>query len=228
MTEVAASKWLWVASLALVGACTPKNPAADSPRGEANLAEFEIEKIPDTVEHRLYADFEGKVQLLGYEISPDKLAPPGAPVSMKLYWQRTGSLGKGWGLFTHVLDDKGRQLAQFDDSGPLRESDGDQQIYGPSSWQLGKIYLDEVNFDVPRRVQRGEESRPLDARRVTVAVGVWKGARSEDPGGAARLDVIGHPADSHRRALVAHLATGVEPPDDEPSEPEEDSEGSKR
>lgn len=231
MMQGVTKRLLAVASLALIGACTPNKPAADAPEGEANLAEFEVDRIPATVKHRIYADFGGKVQLLGYEVSPEDLAAPGSTVSMKLYWQRTGRLGPGWGLFTHILDEQGRQLAQRDGSGPLRKSgdDGVQKL-GPSAWEPGKIYLDEIEFEIPRDSNRGNERVPLSAREVTVAVGVWKGARSDDPGGAARLDVIGHPADEHQRALITHLKTGVEPPkgkreERDPAEHDEKSKG---
>lgn len=225
MSEGRAMRFLGVMCLALLAACTPKKPAADAPESEANLADYEVDKVPETVKNRMYADFGGKVQLLGYEVSPEHLAPPGSRVSMKLYWQRTGRLGAGWGLFTHILDERGRQLAQRDDSGPLRKSSGDIQEMGPSSWELGKIYEDAVEFEIPREVTRGDERKPLAAQQVTIAVGVWKGAHSDDPGGAARLDVIGHPSDKYRRALVAHLKTGVEPP--KPEEDESDSNAKK-
>jgi hypothetical protein len=213
MIERSAKRLGGVVFLALLGACAPQKAPADTPEGETKLSEYEVARVPEAVEHRMYADFEGKVQLLGYEVSPDDLAPPGSKVSMKLYWQRTGRLAPGWGLFTHILDEQGRQLAQRDDSGPLREAGEDgAQKYGPSSWELGKTYEDAIEFEIPRDVTRGDERRPISAQTVTIAVGVWKGARSDDPGGAARLDVIGHPADMHRRALVAHLKTGIEPP----------------
>jgi hypothetical protein len=213
MMQRPAGQLLGIFGVVFLGACTPQKPAADSDETEKSLAAFEVERVPETVENRLYADFEGKVQLLGYDLSPHDLAPPGSKVNMTLYWQRTGRLGPGWGLFTHVLDENGRQLAQRDNSGPLRTASGDgAQALGPSAWGLGKIYRDELEFDIPREAPRGEETVPLTARRVTIALGVWKGARTEDPGGAARLDVIGHPSDEHRRALVAHLKTGVEPP----------------
>lgn len=188
--------------LVLTSGCAPSGPQASAKKPDEKLAPFVLNRLPDTVEHSTYLDFGGKVQLVGYDISPSDVARPGSSISLTLYWQRTGTLDKGWGLFTHILDERGRQIAQRDSSGPLREpgAEGGQAL-GPSDWQIGKIYVDKLEFDVPRTQQKGGEQVPLQTEAITIAVGVWKDA--------ARLDVLGGSSDAHRRGFVTHLKTGV-------------------
>ena len=199
--------------LVLTSSCTTPAPQASPKKLDEKLEPFVLSKLPDTVEHSTYLDFGGKVQLLGYDISPGDVAPPGSKISLTLYWQRTGTLDKGWGLFTHILDERGRQIAQRDSSGPLREPSGEAgQALGPSDWQIGKIYVDKLEFEVPRTQQKGGEQVPLQTEIITIAVGVWKDM--------ARLDVLGGSSDAHRRGFVTHLKTGVkrEPVQKEPAE----------
>src|SRR5688572_18687417 len=125
----------------LVMGCTAQGTAGADKALDAKLEQYVLDQLPKTVEHETYLDFGGKVQLLGYDVSPAEVAAPGSKVSLTLYWQRTGALDEGWGLFTHILDARGRQIGQFDSSGPLREAGADgAQALGPSDWKVGKIY----------------------------------------------------------------------------------------
>jgi len=189
---------LWL----LLACSTPPEPTDGEAPDTANFAQYTLKRVPATVQHRTYLDFGGKVQLIGYDVSPSDVAPPGSTVSLTLYWQRTGSLDQGWKLFTHILDANGRQIAQRDSSGPLRQPTPDGgQAFGPSSWELGKIYVDELSIEVPGTQQRGGRQVPLATETITLAVGVWKDA--------ARLDVLGGASDAHRRGFVTSLKTGV-------------------
>jgi hypothetical protein len=196
-----------VGVLAAVGlslGCAAQNPKSSTNEIAPELQQYVLPLLPASVEHETYLDFGGKVQLLGYDVSPKDVAPPGSKISLTLYWQRTGSLAEGWGLFTHILDATGRQIAQKDSSGPLRAVDTKGvQALGPSRWEIGKIYVDPLEFDVPTARQRGTESEPLRTSVITLAVGVWKNS--------ARLDVIGGSSDKFRRGLVTNLKTGVKP-----------------
>lgn len=192
----------WLVGLGLVLGCTPAGTTADEKKLDPKLEEYVVDRLPKTVEHTTYLDFGGKVQLVGYDISPDEVAPPGSKISLTLYWQRTGSLDEGWKLFTHLLDAQGRQIAQYDKSGPLREgASDDEQALGPSDWQIGKIYVDKLEFEVPRRLTQDDKKIPLRTGSVTIAVGVWKDA--------ARLDVLGSNSDARRRGFVTTLSTGL-------------------
>jgi len=191
-----------VLGLGLVVGCTAPETTADDKQPDAQLQQYVLDRLPKTVTHETYLDFGGKVQLLGYDISPAEVAAPGSKVSLTLYWQRTGSLDEGWKLFTHLLDAQGRQIGQFDQSGPLRAGANDNtQALGPSDWQVGKIYVDKIEIEVPRRVSQGDKQVALRTGTVTVAVGVWKEA--------ARLDVLGGNSDERRRGFVTSLSTGL-------------------
>lgn len=191
-----------VLGLGLLVGCNAPGTTTEEKKLDPTLEQYVLEKLPKTVEHESYLDFGGKVQLLGYDISPDDVAPPGSKVEMTLYWQRTGSLDEGWKLFTHLLDARGRQLAQFDKSGPLRAGSNEhEQALGPSDWKVGKIYADNIQFEIPRNLAHGDKQVPLRTGTVTVAVGVWKDA--------ARLDVLGGNSDARRRGFVTSLSTGL-------------------
>ena len=188
--------------LCLVMGCTGQGTAGAQKELDPKLDQYVLDRLPKTVEHETYLDFGGKVQLVGYDVSPADVAAPGSKISLTLYWQRTGALDEGWGLFTHILDAQGRQIGQFDGSGPLREVGGDgKQALGPSDWKVGKIYVDQLSFEVPRRLTVGEARVPLRTGSITLAVGVWKDA--------ARLDVLGGTSDAHRRGFVTTLKTGL-------------------
>ena len=191
-----------VLGLGLAVGCTSPGTTADEKKPDASLQQYILDRLPKTVTHETYLDFGGKVQLLGYDISPADVAAPGSKISATLYWQRTGSLDEGWKLFTHLLDAKGRQIGQFDKSGPLRAgADDNTQALGPSDWQVGKIYVDKIELEVPRRVTQDDKQVALRTGTVTVAVGVWKEA--------ARLDVLGGNSDARRRGFVTSLSTGL-------------------
>ena len=191
-----------VLGVALLWGCTSSGTAVEAKKLDPNLEQYVLDKLPKTVEHETYLDFDGKVQLLGYDVSPADVAAPGSKLSLTLYWQRTGRLDDGWKLFTHLLDAQGRQIGQFDKSGPLRAGASDDvQALGPSDWQVGKIYVDKIELEVPKRIAHGEKKFPLRSGTVTVAVGVWKEA--------ARLDVLGGSSDARRRGFVTTLNTGL-------------------
>src|SRR6188508_3189140 len=90
--------------LCLVMGCTPQGAAEGEKALDPKLEQYVLDKLPKTVEHATYLDFGGKVQLVGYDVSPADVAAPGSKISLTLYWQRVGALDEGWGLFTHILD----------------------------------------------------------------------------------------------------------------------------
>lgn len=168
-----------------------------TPPVDLALAQYVLDEMPSDVKHRTFVDFEGKVHLLGYDLSPDGPVGPGNKLKLKLYWRSAAPLSAGWSLFTHLVAPSGMRAVNADNAGPLRARSGDgPQALPPSSWQPGKIYVDEQEIEIPRDVKVPE---------LSITVGVWKGK--------ARLDVISGSADAERRAIVAHVKTGwVEPP----------------
>src|SRR5438132_410517 len=93
----------------------------------ADLAAFGHERLADSVT-RTFVDFGSKVQLVGYEVAPNDSAKPGDSIHMTLYWKRTGQLDAGWQLFTHIDDDQGRQISNFDREGAFRSALGAKDL----------------------------------------------------------------------------------------------------
>jgi hypothetical protein len=179
---------LFCLALAGTGACAP-TAKQEAP---ADLAAFAHERLADDVENATFIDFGSKVQLVGYDVSPKGTARPGDSVKMTLYWRRTGQLEPGWRLFTHIDDDQGRQISNFDREGAFRTAVGAKET-GLSVLELGKVYTDEQTFAVPK----ADAVTP----KITIVVGVWNDAM--------RLPVVSGPSDGHAAAIITHLATGV-------------------
>lgn len=175
-------------ALASTAACTPaqKGDSAD------DLASFAHESLPAEVKNRTLVDFGSKVELVGYDVSPEGTARPGTALHVTLYWKRSGDLGPGWGLFTHLEDDRGRQIGNFDREGAFRGALSGKPS-GLARLDLGKVYTDEQNVTVPKE--------DVLTPNVTLVVGVW----NED----MRLPIVSGPTDGHDAAIIAHFATGV-------------------
>lgn len=187
-------------SLVLLG-CAKEPPKQDPASIDTNLAQYVLDEVPSDVKNPTFIDFEGKVQIIGWELEPTGVVGPGQKLKLKLYWKSAQKLGPGWSLFTHFVAPGGARIdanvggVALDDIGPLRARSGGQQALGPSAWQPGKIYVDVQELEMPRQ---------LAVPEVSIVVGVWKGQ--------SRLDVISGPSDRERRAIVTHVKTGVVPP----------------
>jgi hypothetical protein len=186
-----------VAVLALFVAtgCNEKPKQAPAPLSAA-LADHVLDDVPSDLENRTFIDFGGKVHVVGVRIEPKGIVRPGEKVKLRLYWRSVEPLTPGWSLFTHLVNARGQRLENVDNVGPLRERGAaGEQALAPSSWQPGKVYVDEQEFEMPRGISDSV---------VTIVVGVWKGN--------ARLSVISGSADRENRAIIAHIKTGVRPP----------------
>ncbi|MBX3125607.1 MAG: hypothetical protein KF718_02785 [Polyangiaceae bacterium] len=182
-----------VISSAVVGCAQPAEEAPE-PIAPALLGQI-LDDVPSDVPNKTFIDFDGKVVLVGYELEPSGTVRPGERFKLKLYWRSMAPLGKDWSLFTHLLTLGGQRVAgDFDNVGPLRDRASGEQALPPSRWQPGRVYVDEQELMMPQGVQS-----PV----VTVVVGIWK------PG--YRLNILSGPADGERRAIIAHIPTGVEP-----------------
>ena len=157
-----------------------------------DLAKYVLDEVPATLQHRLHADFGGKVQLLGYDIAGgDEGAEPspGDDLELTLYWRSSARLMPGWKLFTHLLDGRGETIANLDDRGPLR-SGGEDQALPPSAWRPGHIYADPLEFTLPRD----------SAGPTTLVVGVWQSD--------ARLGLVGGSRAGRDQTIVTHFNRG--------------------
>jgi hypothetical protein len=175
-------------ALTSAGACTP----AGKPGAAEDLVSFANDRLGDDVKTKTLVDFGSKMQLVGYDISPEGTARPGDSIHLTLYWKRSGELEPGWGLFTHVEDELGRQIANFDREGPFRSALSSKPE-GLARLDLGKIYTDDQNITVPKA--------DVVSPRITVVVGVWSDTM--------RLPIVSGPTDGHDGAILSHFATGV-------------------
>jgi hypothetical protein len=186
MTRPSLASFFW--AIALLPACAPSAGQAPS----ADLAAFAHERLADDVKHTTFVDFGSKVALVGYDVSPDGAARPGDTVRLTLYWRRTGRIEAGWGLFTHLEDERGRQISNFDREGGFRGALSKVEG-GLAGLELGKVYADEQTLTVPKP----DTVTP----KISIVVGVWNDQM--------RLPIISGPTNGHDAALVGHLATGV-------------------
>jgi hypothetical protein len=174
-----------ILALALVG-CDDKSKPDFEAEAE-RLKAYIVDAAPQDAT-KLDADFDGKVRLVGYELSPAKPVKPGQRVTLTLYWQATKPVEPGFRLFTHVLDGSGDRIETLDDEGPLREPRDGRPALPPDAWKAGKVYVDELRFKVPKSVKTD---------KIDVVAGVFRKeermqvvAGEKDGAGAAKVVTI--------------------------------------
>ena len=169
-----------------------------SASSKANLEaikQYILDEAPSDIPNKLDVVFEDKIKLLGYRITPEKKAKPGAEVRLTLYWECLEQTGEGWNLFTHIKNSNNEVIKNVDGTGPLRRWVDNKQLLSPGAWVKGKFYQDELVFDLPDKIDGGE---------AIIVVGIWKGN--------VRLRVTRGEVDDDSRAIVAKLTTGVVKP----------------
>lgn len=143
--------------------------------------------------HRLDAYFGQKVQLVGYDLSPEE-PTPGEPLRLTWHWHCAEELGDGWQIFTHLVDASTDQMCKggnFDTS----SANNLRNHYPPSRWKQG---------DYVRDVQRIVLPEKLPFLEAEFRVGIYRGN--------TRLEITKGPHDRQRRARGPRFGTGYEPP----------------
>ena len=179
-----------LALLAILSTACVGGGKGQSAEDKERMKAFVVESVPESAK-KLDVNFENKIHLVGYRVEPEN-APPGTDLKLTYYWRCDEPIEAGWALSTHVQHEGYDRPDNADAVGPLREWKEGAQIFGPSRWERGKIYVDEQTYKMPADI-RGPES--------IVYLSIWKGD--------ARLRVISGPADDQNRALVVKLKTGV-------------------
>jgi hypothetical protein len=164
-----------------------KKPA---PEGGGKLKGYVLDQAP-RINHPLNVDFDGKVQLIGYE-APTGPLKPNQKVKITLYWKVKEKLQGDWKLFTHLADGSGERLLVLDSKSPIRAGAAGKAALPPTSWQPGKIYVDELSFKMPRSVKTS---------KVRLLAGLVSGE--------TRMPVAKGQKDSENRAIVAELDTAA-------------------
>ncbi|MDD5305844.1 MAG: carbohydrate-binding family 9-like protein [Deltaproteobacteria bacterium] len=147
-----------ILAAALAAACVDQ-PSRTTRDQSEDVAKFIKAAPPAKIEHRLDADLDGKIVLLGYDVDRAE-ADPGDSVRVTWYWQVKEAPGSGWRLFTHLMDDKGRSKANRDRAGEIRVH------YQPEHWRVGQFIEDIQVVKIPNKWSSPE---------AELRVGLFKG-----------------------------------------------------
>ena len=131
----------------------------EAPKVDDSVAALVLSDVPTDVQHRTLVDFGGAVQLVGWDLSPERAAP-GSALHLKLYWRSTKKLSPGWTLFTHVISADAPKPYAFDEAGTLRAK------LPPSEWTAGNVYVDEQDILLPQEIGAPVVTLAVDRKSV--------------------------------------------------------------
>jgi hypothetical protein len=171
------------------GGCVGSSDDTAPPDQAEALKAFVLDKEPEDVGTKVGINYDNKVTLLGSKVEPKGPLRAGDRVKVTMYWKVNKELGdKGWKLFTHVTDASGERILNIDNVGPLRRLIGRDQALSPSAWKAGKVYVDEQDFTLPKKIRTAS---------VNMTVGVWKGDE--------RLSVVSGPHEKDNRGIAVTI-----------------------
>jgi hypothetical protein len=183
------AKFSFVLFSAVTTACVGGSQEGPSPEESEALKKYVLDKEPADVGTKVDLNYDGKVVLLGSKVEPGGILKGGQRVKVTMYWKVLKELGEpGWRLFTHVIDGGGERLLNIDNVGPIRKVVGSDQAMSPSTWKAGKVYVDEQDFTIPKKVKTST---------MQVTVGIWKGD--------ARLPIVSGPKERDNRGVAATI-----------------------
>ncbi|MBK8169363.1 MAG: carbohydrate-binding family 9-like protein [Sandaracinaceae bacterium] len=148
----------------------------------AQLARYRSTTAPHP-QHPLDVDFEGKIHLLGYDLSAER-ATAGQPFTVTWHWKVDHKLDAGWKQFTHVATATGENRVNQDGTGWVR------QHYAPSDWQAGEYIRDEQTIMVPE---------DWNSPATKLFIGFWSERR--------RLRIASGPNDGDNRVPALTIPT---------------------
>jgi hypothetical protein len=242
---------LGVLMVSLVLGCEAR-PAPEQAAVPEALRSSVLPAVPSAVVSRPGIDFEGRLRLVGYELSPAERVSAGDTIDLTLYWQVlqpvAATAGEpDWAPVTRLLGDHGRPLAPGTYRVTRRLASG-EQAFPPAQWPVGKIIEDAQQITVPARLTTAEIAvavaverewkyeRPIRATGAAGAPGVERGAPDAEATGTPlapeptaetatmpmRLRVIGG-TNLEGQAILGRLATGYAPPRRRPDGPAPDA-----
>jgi mannosyltransferase len=120
--------------------------------GDADLSLYVMgpasgEATAESIQHPLHADLGGKVLLLGYAVSAERVAP-GETLLLTLYWQALQPMTERYTVFTHLLDADDQIQAQMD-------SEPQGGGLPTDRWQVGEIVQDNYALVVNSEAMPG-------------------------------------------------------------------------
>jgi hypothetical protein len=117
-------------------------PLADWPLGQMPVVgrtrTFEIPPMA----HRVEADFDGQVTLVGYDLDLAQMAT-GGPARLTLYWQAQAEMETAYVVFVHLLDEAGQIVTQIDQE----PQNGEAPTTG---WLAGELVSEEIEVPAPK------------------------------------------------------------------------------
>jgi hypothetical protein len=169
----------------VLSACVERAPEL-SPADRERLNEYISTERP-TPEHPVEVQFENGVELLGYDVDPDTVAP-GQEVTLTWHWHAAQDLDDGWNMFTHVAKANGENALNQDGVGLIRE------MYPPGRWEAGQYIRDVQRVTIP--ADWGSE-------RAVFYLGLWNGPH--------RLAIRRGPNDGENRVRAATVPISAAP-----------------
>jgi hypothetical protein len=116
------------------------------------------ERPQHVIENQVYYDLDGKVALIGYELTSSVDREAG--LDFRLYWHALSEMNEDYTVFVHWLDEGGRILTQQDNQ-PRNGT------YPTGLWDEGEIVEDLYHLPIPAGLPAG---RPP----VLLAVGMYR------------------------------------------------------
>jgi len=112
--------------------------------------------VMDSISNPVHINFDGKIELVGYELSPQALKP-GENVSLAFYWKALAKMDRSYALFIHLLGRDGQVVGRLDTI-PYGGR------YSTLLWKPGEVFCDEYEVTISQGAAPG---------RGTVIVGFY-------------------------------------------------------
>lgn len=187
------AKWFLVMLPAVCTAACVGGSESPTPDQTEALKAYVLDREPADMT-RVNINYDNKITLLGVKVEPKGEVKAGGHLKITMYWKVTKELGEqGWKLFTHVLDGSGERVLNIDNVGPIRRIIGQDQALPPSAWKVGKVYQDEQEFTVPKKMR---------SNTLQVVVGIW---RADE-----RLPIVSGPKERDNRGIAATVRIAPE------------------
>ena len=123
-----------LAALAPLAACQEvEKPTTMLTQQQWKEVERHILEAEPTPKYKVGAIFDGKIELIGYDIEGD--FTPGKPATFKFYWRSIKEVDKNWKVFVHFESSKKNKRRNFDHV-PVGG------LYETTRWRPGQIIED--------------------------------------------------------------------------------------
>lgn len=135
-------------------------PFSYQPLGGAYLVQTgPAYEIPSAV-HPLQTLFDGRIQLVGYELAAAALSPADS-LTVRVYWKPAVKLERDYSFFVHLVDASGVPLGQGDTT------------HSAARYEVGQVLLDEYHIPLLPTI-RPARYRVIAGVYITLAEGGWR------------------------------------------------------